>query len=128
MFLRKTFLSVAIASTLMLGAAVAATPAVAGYSALAMSDYGTWGFARSYPSPERARINAISACERNAGQGECREIGTWESDSWYFVGISCSYSSYTAASPQGYARARSLAYNKADIADDYDCDVVVQKH
>lgn len=125
--IRKTFLSL-VASALVLGAAVAATPAVAGYSAIAMSDGGSWGFARSYPTPERARINAVSACERNAGQGACREIGTWENSSWYFVGVTCAYSSYTAASPQGYNRAEYLAYNKADIAGDYDCYTEVKRH
>jgi len=112
---------------LLAGSLAAATPALA-YKALAMSDYGEWGFARNYPTPERARIQAISACERNAGSGACREINTWEGNEWYFVGVSCVYSSYTAASPQGYGRAEDIAYNKADIAGDYDCNTAVEEY
>lgn len=125
--MRNVLLSGLAAIALLAGSAAFATPALA-YKALAMSDYGQWGFARHYPTPQRAIINATSSCERSAGSGNCREISTWEDEDWYFVGVSCAESSYTAASPQGYARAEYLAYNKADIAGDYDCSTVAEEY
>jgi hypothetical protein len=128
MILKKSLLGLAAIAALAIGSAAVATPAFA-YKALAMTDYGSgWGFARNYPTPNKAIIQATSACERQAGSGACRTTQTWEDNDWYFVGISCDNGTYTAASPQGYGRAEYLAYNKADIAGDGGCWTVVEKY
>lgn len=120
--MRKT-LMVAVAAIALSGAG---TGAAFAEKALAMSPSGGWGWAGGH-TQEHARTNAILQCELSNGRGNCY-VSTAEANNWYFAGVTCAYDSYTAASPQGSARAEYLAYRKADINGDFDCYTVVIKY
>jgi len=120
--LRKILLT-AVAAVALLGATVGVAHAA---KALAMTSGGGWGWAGG-PTQSQARTNAILQCELSNGPGRCY-ISTAEGNGWYFAGVTCASTSYTAASPQGYGRAEYLAYRKAEINGDWDCYTEVLKY
>ncbi|QHV01204.1 DUF4189 domain-containing protein [Synechocystis sp. CACIAM 05] len=108
----------------LLGTCLVASPALAGYSAIAQGVRG-WGWATGYSTMEKARQAAIRNCRGNGG-GSC-SVSTAEKDDWYFVGGYCGGMPYTAASKHNWNVAADILRRKAKKDGNYNCHIEVER-
>ena len=99
-------------------AAMLASPAQAGYSAIA-NGVGAIGWVSGYPDMDSARNAAVSQCRRMGG-GSC-SASTAEQDDWNFVAGTCNGVPYTSATQLGNARAAELIRIKGGADGNYRC-------
>ena len=109
---------------LMFGMFVGGATSASAEKALAMDDYGAWGFEYGR-TQEAARRQAFSTCSY---YGASCNTSVAEGNNWYFSGVTCANHSYVGASPKGYWRSREIAFWKAWNNGDWDCYVTVDRY
>lgn len=117
---RKSLLSIALASALMLAGSLAvATPASAADHAwgphIAISMHGSEVYFSDGADEDDARSQAMFNCQVDYGSNGCTR-GTSVPSDWFLVGLACSSGGstrgFTAASEHSYDQAYSNAYQK----------------
>ena len=116
----------------LLGTCLAASPALAGYSAHRVADLCEiaqgvkgWGWVSGYSTMEKARQAAIRRCQ-DRGYGRC-SVSTAEKDDWYIVGGYCDGMPYTAASKHNWNLAADILRRKAKKDGNYNCYIEIER-